>query len=59
MVVICVEIRDRVDWMDKNKSRTDLLAAGRKKVLFRLLCLFIVHKLGFSNLKLLLFTVAV
>ncbi len=34
MVVICVEIRDGVDWMDKNKSRTDLLAAGRKKVLF-------------------------
>lgn len=36
MVVICVE-------MDKNKSRTDLLAAGRKKVL---LCSFILCSLG-------------
>ena len=40
MVLICVE-------MDKNKSRTDLLAAGRKKVLVHLLCLFILCSLGF------------
>lgn len=39
MVVICVE-------MDKNKSRTDLLAAGRKKVLVHLLCSFILCSLG-------------
>ncbi len=29
--------KDGVDQMDKNKSRTDLLAAGRKKVFFGLL----------------------
>jgi hypothetical protein len=45
---------DQVDQMDKNKNRTDLLAAGRKKVFFGLLCLFILHSLEFPGLKLLI-----
>lgn len=33
-MLITVGYKYRVDRMDKNKSRTDLLAAGRKKVYF-------------------------
>lgn len=38
-----MRIKNGVDWMDKNKSRTDLLAAGRKKVFHVFTRLYFLH----------------